>query len=291
MGSLFSTQESQTKHDGDVFSSSAPRGCIDLFFQNLIVCEKGVRKVDEGTLRNLIDKAYEESPLDTMKILFYIRDYKEGKGEKQIFRDAISYICHSQNQVMTRHMMSNFEHVPVYGTWKDFLYLSVEGTGNSVENFMLAHYAKQLQKDVQKTDGNISLAAKWAPTEGCHFDKKYDTVTKIIKHLKCSKKDYRKKYLVPLRKQLALVEEKMSRGEWDDIDYSKLPLCSLKIYTKAFKKHSPEKFEEYSTTIKKDVSHKANPFWDTDSKTDMSLTEKVDFMRHILDSPRYDRIV
>jgi hypothetical protein len=137
--------------------------------------------------------------------------------------------------------------------------------------------AFQLQLDAESPEvtvsapacAQITLAAKWAPTENCHEDKvakkhgrpaPSQILAKILAQSDPSAPEgtygtammrwYRKTYIVPLRKAIGLVETYLCDKDYDKIDFSKVPGVALKIYSgKAFPKHMPERFAQWQSDV------------------------------------------
>ncbi|KAJ6838501.1 uncharacterized protein M6B38_321130 [Iris pallida] len=60
----------------------------------------------------------------------------------------------------------------------------------------------------------------------------------------------RRDVLVPLREALDLPEVYMSGGRWGSPPYSRVASVAMKNYTKIFKKHDEERFDEYLSKVK-----------------------------------------
>ncbi|KAK5584534.1 hypothetical protein RB653_006146 [Dictyostelium firmibasis] len=218
---------------------------VNLFF-------KTARGLEQEELNQLLSQSWEVSPLDTLKLVFQLRDCRGGKGERNLFQQSLVWM----NQVSPSTVEKNFKHVPEFGSWKDVVQL----IGTNVEPLALESITTQLKKDSEtllkdQEKAKISLAAKWAPTEG-HSDPTSSKACKKIALLlstnkSTAKKDYRKNYLVPLRKHLDVVERKMSANQWNEINYSKVPSRCMKLQRKAFERHEPTLFAEYVESLKK----------------------------------------
>jgi len=189
--------------------------------------------------------------LDTLKLIFQLRDCRGGKGEKGLFHNAILWLQEKSPSTVEK----NFKLVPHFGSWKDITSL----IGTSLEGKALEELSNQLKKDLADVQANpkaqVSLAAKWAPTE----NHQADTVSKAAKKLalilatntSTAKKDYRKNYLTPLRKHLKLTETFMSAGSWSEINYNTVPSRCMKLQRKAFERHEPNLFAEYLASLQK----------------------------------------
>jgi hypothetical protein len=251
-------------------ASNETAGRLALFF-------KSVRGLTDSQLEEYLTKAYTENPRDTFLIAFHIRDCRGGKGERDIGRKALRWLSRDKER-----FRSIIQYIAEYGRWDDYLtliqpilipkpsrkinYLSTENpkikkkqdtfvkvTDTELINELIQFFASQLEKDIQDMNEGkpCTLAAKWAPTENCSLDRKYDVVSKIIKVLKVSKRNYRKQYLAPLRAYLKVVERYMCHKNWEAIDYSAVPSCAMKRLKKAFAKNDPNRFEEWKAKLTK----------------------------------------
>ena len=226
---------------------------------------KTIRGIDDTYLRKLLEDSWAYSPLDTIKLIFFIRDIRgKGKGEKKIFHQACKWLI----DVHSDAIKHNYQHVPFYGCYKDWYEIFLQ---TRYEKAILKALARQLRSDLitisenddkrDKKDGyfsflwklpkitehvSVSLAWKWTPSENSHYDKgQYKgTVSKLCKILGMSKKEYRKAGTF-MRGYLNIVEAKMCGKEWEEIDFSKVPSRAMNIYKKAYSKHQTERFGKY----------------------------------------------
>jgi hypothetical protein len=210
---------------------------------------KIVRNTPGETLTDLLEKSWSVDPLDTLKLIFHLRDCRGGKGEKKQFHDCLQWLLQHHPEILSK----NLDNIPFFGSYKDWLTL----LGSAAEMEMIQHFTVQLRQDKQllesadeKVRNTITLAAKWAPTEGCAHDRKSKAAAKFASALQVRKEAYRRNYLVPLRNHLRIVEAKMCKGDWSDIDFSHVPAVALKRYKKAFAKHAPEKYQEFLARVK-----------------------------------------
>jgi hypothetical protein len=220
------TKDSRTEN-GMVTNSTSLNNCVDLFFQI-----GAMRGQDKTRLINAFTKAFGENPLTAMKLLFWARDVRGGAGERQIFRDIMSYLANNRTEVMRKniHLVSEF------GRWDDLLVL----IGTPLENDALALIAKGLNE-------KNGLCAKWMPRPNVSNREAKRQANVIRKYLGLSPKDYRK-MLVELSNT---VEQLMCANEWSAIEYSKLPSKAMSDLMKAFSKHDKERFGAYLTSLEK----------------------------------------
>lgn len=195
--------------------------CVDLFF--MIGASRG------QDISNVFSKAYAENSELAIRILLWSRDIRQGAGERQIFRDLISYLEEHEDDVLEKII----PYMSEYGRWDDLTVFNKD------------KYQKLAFKQIRKAllqDEN-SLCAKWMPRKGSFAGK-------LRSYLKLDKKSYRK-LLVNLTQ---VVEHKMCSNNWDDIDFSKLPSLASARYQNSFEKHSPKKYENYIESLKKGES-------------------------------------
>jgi hypothetical protein len=211
------------------------------------------RDTPETNLHAMLFAAWSISPLDTLKIVFHLRDCRGGKGEREQFYRALRWLMTHH----CAHLQVNLRLVPFFGRFKDLLiFLSTP-----LETPMLVIYTDQLRTDASLLSTpnvkHITLAAKYAPSEGGSYDRNHQAVAKFAKTLGCDKKTYRKEWLVPLRKQIdtnsTLVEHHMTDKpeDWATIDFSKVSSVALKKYKKAWIRHEPTRYASYLESVKK----------------------------------------
>lgn len=111
--SAMQTKDSLTSN-GMLTNSSSLNHCVDLFFQI-----GAMRGQDKQRLINAFTKAFAENSLTAMRLLFWARDVRGGAGERQIFKDIITYLAtnHTETLAKNLHLISEF------GRWDDLLVL------------------------------------------------------------------------------------------------------------------------------------------------------------------------
>ena len=212
--------EDTLTENGMVTNSSTLNECVNLFFTI-----GAMRGQDKERLLSTFSKAFNENPLTTLKILFWVRDVRGGAGERQIFRDILKYLVENHPNVVKQ----NIQAIPFFGRWDDLSVL----------------FGTKLEAEATKmfVDGLIvenGLCAKWIPRKGVIFNA-------IRKALKTTPKNLRN-LLVGISNT---VEQKMCANQWTNIEYSKTPSLAMGRYTKAFAKHDITGFTEYLEKLKK----------------------------------------
>lgn len=213
-------QENTVTENGMSTNTTSLNACVDLFF-NI----GAMRGQDKNRLFANFSSAFTEDPTRAMKILFWARDIRGGAGERQIFRDLMKYLAENNVEALAK----NLQYVSEFGRWDDLLVL---------EDTVLESAAFDLIANALK-DGN-GLCSKWMPRKGL-------TAVKLRKHLEISPKEYRKT-LVGLTN---VVETLMCSGQWNEIEFGKLPSLASSRYQKAFGKNAYDKYTEYIQALQK----------------------------------------
>lgn len=236
--------------DNGALSYPANDPLLDLFYRAL-------RNTPEDKMRAMVREAWqgfseEETKvqrlrrLHTLKLLFHLRWCRGGKGERNMFRIAMNELVQFG---AGEHVLANLENVPFFGYWKDLLFL----LGTELEPDAVKMYATQLSTDRDNLNsGNkqlITLAGKWAPSEGKEFDRKHAAVRKFCSELGVNKAQYRKQYAAPLRKHIRIVETQLCSQEWDAVNYAHVPALARLKYAKTFRKHDEARYDLYMRDV------------------------------------------
>jgi len=204
--------------NGMVTNPTSLNKCVDLFFSI-----GSMRGKSKDKVVNLFNEAYNENPLVASKILFWVRDVRGGAGERDVFRNVISFLTTNSPQTVRK----NIGLIPEFGRWDDVLVL----LGTELEDDMFS----LIKTALSNGDG---LCAKWMPRKGV-------VANKLRKLFRTTPKQYRK-MLVELTN---VVESKMCAGDWESIEYSKLPSLASSRYQKSFNKNDNERYNEYKKSL------------------------------------------
>lgn len=221
-----------TTENGDVCYNSSLSKCLDLF-----ALGSSCRNLDVEKQKNLVLTSFLEDEILTLKILFYIRDIREGSGERDFFRNAISWIYEKNSEIVKR----NIKYIPEFGRWDDiFIFLNKE------KDEVISIIKNQLDIDLKnmEEDKDISLLGKWLKSENTSSKKSISIAKEIRRSLGYTPRQYRK-ILSKLRKHIGIIETKISEKRYVDIDYSKIPSRASKQYVKAFYRNDKERIEEF----------------------------------------------
>lgn len=258
---------------GSISLSTTNNACVDLFYKMTQDFHQN------SNFEELINKSWKESPLDTLKIIFQSRDCRGGKGTKKTFINAIKYLSYEYPEWVEQNMSI----IPTFGRYKDWIELINNNTRYQIINLI----CEQLKEDIfnMKEGNNISLLAKWIPSEKKKLNKNNNITKCITKKLygeneKEPYKRFRKEYLTPLRYYLKIVENYICSNRWEEIDFSIVPSCAMNKLRKAFQKHTPEKFAFWINAIKEGKS-----------KINANQLQPHEIVKHYINGGDYDVIV
>lgn len=204
--------------------------CLDLFGKI------GACREDLVQAKQLFVKAYEENPQLATQILFWVRDVRGGQGERKVFKELLKVLAFIDPQIVQKLIPL----VPEFGRWDDLLILE----DTSVWDNVLELFKQQLDKDLKAKGKQISLLAKWLPSINASSKDSKRQGRKIANFLGYSEKQYRKT-LSTLRSKIKIVEQKMCKSQWGDIEYSKVPSRASFMYRNAFKSHDSQRYTEF----------------------------------------------
>ena len=208
-----------------------------------------MRERSNADIANMFRDAYIENPEYALKLLFYFRDIRGGQGERKIFRTIIRYMAQSCDPILRNDIWRNIPYIPVFGRWDD-LYALVD---TPVEARAFEIIRDQLLIDLgSKTP---SLLAKWLKSENTSSKESRRLANITREYLELSHKEYRKMLSI-LREKINIIETLMSQGNWDKIEFDKLPSRAGFIYRNAFARNdiTKEKYLQFITDKKTKVN-------------------------------------
>lgn len=203
-----------------VTHSTSLNNVIDLFF-----IAGASRNISDTDIENMLEKAWSENSILTLKCIFWAGDIRGGAGERRFFRVALKWLKKRHPDTFNK----NFKKVPEYNRW-DSLFLFNEKP-------VLDYIYKAL------TEEKNNLCAKWMPRK-----KQYDNFASTFrKTFNLTPKEYRKMIV----KLSNTVEQKMCNKEWDEIEYPQVPSVAMNKYRQAFLRHDKERFNMYIEDVQK----------------------------------------
>jgi hypothetical protein len=215
--------------NGAISNQSTLNPLLD-FFSNA-----GAMRGRERDAVRLFQNAFDADATLAIRALFYLRDVRGGQGERSVFRAVLN--------TLDKDVLNEIaKYIPEYGRWDE---VPFNESG-------LILIRNQLQDDLDMLAQNkpVSLLAKWLPSENTSSKATQAKAKELSKALGYKPSQYRKT-LSALRKHITLLEQSMSQREWAEIQYDKLPTQAHRKHVKAFKRHSPEKYEAYLGAVEK----------------------------------------
>ena len=237
-----------------VTNSTTSNDCVDLFFTIGAMRSNRKNKDAMSKLITMFDRAFDENPLITMKILFWSRDIRGGAGERDVFRQLWKHITSvdftakmlKANRTSGYELFKmNMENIPEYGRWDDLFALMNSDETTPVEDWIVNYIVNTLKNE---NDQSRNLLAKWLPRTGGKTSASKKLIANKVRHaMKMNPAEYRK-FLVSLTK---VVETAMCQKEWGRIDYEHVPSVAMSRYMKAFGKNDGTRFTEYVQSVQK----------------------------------------
>lgn len=244
-------------------SSNEDVGLVNLY--NDAVGKRGKNaKIDVNKFDNTFDFIFNKiDKLDSceekkyisyfVKLMFLIRDHKDGNGERDIFYRLFIRLYDKYPQLVVfslplltggyninNNMDDNVDDDKPFGSFLDLnrLYDLLEDdlNGSGFKKHIIDYYLNCLKKDIRSE--YPSLAVKWIPRE----KKKYhsmacdlvDTLFSDNMEKNRKFKNYRKLIKV-LSDKMVIIEQLMTQNRWDEIEVKNIPSRALKKYLYALK--------------------------------------------------------
>lgn len=203
-----------------------------------------LRSASEENIIKKFRDAFDENPEFALKWLFWLRDVREGSGERKAFRVILKDL--SKNG-LSKFVDNMVPYLGFYGRYDDMWELLDTPSKHAVLRFT----AKQLKEDLanRKAGKSISLISKWIPSGNASSKVSAKYNKQIRDYLKWTPSQMQHTMTI-LRKYIDVVERKMSSDNWQAIDYEKVPSKASKLYTKAFMKHDKERYTSYLEGLK-----------------------------------------
>lgn len=199
---------------------STYNACLDLYFLG-----GSYRKRTSDDAVNLFAKAYGEDPDLALMVLAYLRDAREGVGERKLFRTIIRWLAVNSHDFKVSY-------IPTIGRWDDLLSL----IDTPYENDALGAIVDALKSGKPET----ALCAKWMPRKG-------KEARLLREFLGIYPRDYRRL----LVKNTRVVETQMCTKEWAGINYSHVPSVANIKYNAAFLRNDERRRREFLESAKK----------------------------------------
>lgn len=221
--------------NGALTYSTSQSKCLDLFAMGGALRNRTSLEIIE-----LIDNAWYENPYMCLCVLFYLRDIREGQGERRTFQIAIRHIVdkyltsQEEKEILIKACIE-------FGYWKDVFTIF---TFDEYKGYVKETYNSHVSED------KYDLMEKYLPSIS---SKKNALAEKIGAYLGLSPKQYRK-YLSKARSSINVVEKNLCAKDYSKIIYSEVPSKASLIYKDAFKRNDSVRYEEFLNQVKNKTS-------------------------------------
>lgn len=223
----------QTTDNGAKTLATSTSKLLDFYYMS-----GSSRNIPEDQIRTAFDLSLKEDFEKTIRVLFYTRDCRGGRGERRIFEICLKHLAGeffriNKENKFEENLNSFYSIIPEFGTWKDLLKI-----------FPAKEVAPVFIKALEDKD-KMGLAAKWLPRQS--YKENGEIVTEIRRLMKLSAKEYRKM----LVEKTNVVEQAMCAKKFDIIKFDSVPSKAFNIYKKSFQKQAPEQFQAFMESLVK----------------------------------------
>ena len=229
--------------NGAVTHASTGEACLDLF-----AVAGGMRYRRPKEQSRLFDKAYIETPELAMKLLFHMRDVRQGMGERKLFRTLLKHVAFTWPESARK----NAAYVTEYGRWDDLLCLLNTPAHASAVRVIREQLEKDLAAVEKRESGEleapISLLAKWLPSENASSARTRLLARQVIQALDMEPKAYRR-MLTRMRRHIGLTERYLTRKQLEKINYEAVPAHAMLRYRQAFERRDGENFGRFLADV------------------------------------------
>ena len=176
--------------------------------------------------------------------LFYVRDIRQGLGERRLFRTLFKYLANTHPATAAKLV----GYIGEYGRYDDLMELLDTNVHQDVIKVIMTTLTSDIEN--MKAGKSVSLLAKWMPSNNTSSPVTVARAKILQKALKLTPKEYRK-MLASLRNYLKVVERDMSANNWSEINYEAVPSKANLLYKKAFLKHDEARRLEYLAKLER----------------------------------------
>lgn len=218
--------------------------------------------------------AYNENPMLAILWLFFVRDAREGCGERRTFRVVFERFCNENPDAAIKLLHL----IPFYGRWDDVVEVVFGHVPCKVRDEAIELLRMQIQSDIlmANTKQPVSILGKWMPSGNTSSKETRRRAEFLRNAFGWTPKQYRKN-LSGLRRRIKVVEQQMSANQWSEIDYEGVPSRAAMNYRDAFLRHDGDRYDEYLSNVKSgkakihsgvlfpyDIVHAYRSKWDAD---------------------------
>lgn len=222
--------------NGAAAYASTGSNCLDLF-----ATAGALRSESDNEIIERFIKAYTENADAAMKLLFFVRDIREGLGERRVFRTIFTWLALNEPESVKK----NIAYVAEFGRYDDLLSL----IGTRCEKEMLAYLKQQFEADMAALENgdNVSLLGKWLPSVNASNSTTVLNAKKIARAFGLNDAAYRKA-VSALRTQIQIIENNLREKDYC-FDYEQQPSRAMFKYRKAFIRNDGKRYREFLARV------------------------------------------
>ena len=197
-----------------------------------------IRNISDSELIRKWNTIFYNDRKTAMKFLMYLRDPRDGLGERKAFRTILHYMGNTQpkliGELIRTYMPAlNSSIIPFIGRWDDLWVLLDTKVANDVYKLITVALTTDIMN--MHTGKPISLLAKWLPSINTSSKDTVKLARMICNGIHMKEADYRKT-LSLLRKYDNVTERLMSDHQFTIKNMYDAPQKALRKYQKALRK-------------------------------------------------------
>ena len=222
----------ETANGANTYDSSN-NSFLDFFYE-----AGNARIKDEQDIYTLVENSKVCDKENTIRLIGYMRDVRNGLGERKGFRLAMQWLIADGLKLKPKKL---FDWCMEYGRADDYFEIVYSSyKGEELKEFTEV-IKKALAKDVKAKAP--TLLAKWLPSINASSKETRDKAKVLCRCLDMTEKDYRKT-LSGIRKKIKLIETFLSNKDYS-FDYSNIPSLAMLKYKKAFDRNDHDRYNDY----------------------------------------------
>lgn len=218
---------------------------MELTFEKAVCLQRLLnvtQDTDDAETVRIFQNAWNVDPKVAMRIAFFLRDCRGGKGLRRQFFPILKFLARYHAEELIPYL----KRIPFFGCWKDLWQLME----TPVQQEMLDMYVAAIVLDKKRMEAGlpVSMAAKWFPSEGKSIDKEFNTMFWFSTTMNLAPFRIRRVFISPLRRYIDVSERKMSAGQWHTINYNKQSVANKK-HRRAFWRHDRARFNHWRAAV------------------------------------------
>lgn len=210
---------------------------LDFFYE-----AGNARTKDTVEIYTLVERSKVCDKGNTIRLIGYMRDVRNGLGERKGFRLAMQWLIADGLKLKPKKL---FDWCMEYGRADDYFEIVYSSyKGEELKEFTEV-IKKALAKDVKAKAP--TLLAKWLPSVNASSKETRDKAKVLCKCLDMTEKDYRKT-LSGIRKKIKLIETFLTNKNYT-FEYSNIPSLAMLKYRNAFIRNDSKRYLEYLEAV------------------------------------------